>query len=359
LAAPWTLLFYIQRALLISLYKGLPLWRFVQCAFLKVILRTFTGRQMQYISAPTRQTYTSWVRRKLSNAQGDAAVEQRLSVDVEPLTDPRSALLWLGNRRKANKVVLFFHGGGYVAPMLPGHLEWCWRTYVCAGMDTNTETAVAMLEYTLCPEAQFPIQLRQGVDALNHLLESGFRPSNIIVGGDSAGGNLAAQLMSHLCQPIPLIPLVMMDEPLAGFFLVSPWLSNKTTDESFVQNAWVDMLSAETVAKANIYYLGLSAVTDTPAESQKTAFPIDGDLAYMQQMSSVAKAVYITAGNEEVMRDQAIRYASEIQQACPSLKVRLDLWERVAHDFILLEGKDGTTGQCMQAMKHWYKQLMG
>lgn len=313
---------------------------------------------MQYLSASTRNTYETWVRRKLARSPGDPAARERLNVEIEPLIDQRSALLWLGNRRKAKKVVLFFHGGGYVAPMLPGHVEWCWRAYIKAGVESDTETAVAILEYTLCPEAQYPIQLRQAVDALTHLLESGIRPRDIVFGGDSAGGNLAAQLLGHLCDPIPLIPIIMLDEPLGGMFLVSPWLSNKRTDESFTQNGWIDMLSAETVAKSNIYYLGLSAVTDNPAESQKVAFPIDRDLTYMRRMSTMVKKVYITAGMEEVFRDQAIRYASEVQQANPNLKVKFDLLKKMAHDFILLEGEDQTTGKCMLAMQSWYRELI-
>jgi acetyl esterase/lipase len=313
---------------------------------------------MQYLSASTRRTYVSWIERKASKTRRDASAQARLKVDIEPLVDKRSALLWLGDRRRAKKIVLFFHGGGYVAPMLPGHLEWCWRTYVRAGIETGMETAVAMLEYTLCPEAHYPVQLRQAVDALSHLLEAGVRPRDIVIGGDSAGGNLAAQLVSHLCEPMSLTPMVMLDEPLAGMFLVSPWLSNKRTDESFRQKGWIDLLSAETVAKSNIYYLGLSAVTDEPVESQRVAFPIDRDLDYLRRMSSVVKRIYVTAGSEEVFRDQAVRYASEAQQADRKVVVKMDLWQRMAHDFILLEGQEGVTGECMLAMKAWYEGVV-
>ncbi|KAG8407073.1 hypothetical protein J3458_020567 [Metarhizium acridum] len=107
-----------------------------------------------------------------------------------------------------------------------------------------------------------------------------------------------------------------------------------------------------------MYYLGLSAVTDCPAKSQMAAFPIDRDLAYMHRIPLVVKTAYITAGNEEVLRDQVIRYASEVQQANPSFKLRMDLQERMAHDFILLEGQNRTTGKCMLAMRQWYKGLL-
>ncbi|OAA43699.1 alpha/beta hydrolase fold protein [Metarhizium rileyi] len=205
---------------------------------------------------------------------------------------------------------------------------------------------------------QYPIQLRQAVEALTHLLDSGFHPGDIIVGGDSSGGHLAAQLVSHLCEAIPLIPPIKLDEPLAGMFLVSPRLSNKTTDESFVRNAWVDMISAETVAKSNIYYMGLSAVTDRPAESQMVAFSIDRDLAYMRRIPAVVRTAYITAGKEEVLCDQALRYACEVQQANPRFTLQMDLQEQMAHDFILLEGQNETTGRCMVAMKKWFQGVI-
>lgn len=313
---------------------------------------------MQYLSPSTRQTYQTWVKQKFSKSRRDVTVRERLQIDIEPLIDERSALLWLGDRQKAKKIVLFLHGGGYVAPLQPGHLEWCWRTYVAGGIEAGVETAVAVLEYTLCPEAQYPVQLRQGVDALTHILESGVQPRDITIGGDSAGGNLTAQIISHLCDPTPLIPIIMLQEPLAGAFLVSPWLSNKRTDGSYMQNGWIDMLSAETVSKSNIYYLGLSSVTDEPAEAQEVAFPLDRDLEYLRQMSTVVKQTYITAGTEEVFLNQALRYASEVQTVNPHMKVKLDIQSKMAHDFILLEGQHRTTGKCMQAMKSWYQNLI-
>ncbi|KAK2612699.1 hypothetical protein QQS21_001316 [Conoideocrella luteorostrata] len=357
---PWTLLYYVSTFLVISTYRGLPIRRYLTCAFLKVILLKFTSRQIQYLSAPTRKVYQKWIRRKNARAGEPEAslVRGRLSDDVEPLRDGRSALLWVGNRHAAKKFVLFFHGGGYVAPMLPGHLEWCWRSYVEAGVETGIETAVAVLEYTLCPEAQYPVQLGQAVDAFSHLLESGIQPQNLIIGGDSAGGNLAAQLIGHLCDHTPPIAPVNLQRPLAGVFLVSPWLSDKFADESFMENDHIDMLSKGLEKRHRVYYLGLLSVEHSLSTSHVRAFPVDGDLSYLKNMSRVVKEMYVTAGNEEVFRDQVVRYGSEVSQANPSLKVRLDIQKDMAHDFILLEGQDRVNGPCIREMKMWAKMVI-
>ncbi|KAF5241848.1 hypothetical protein FANTH_8964 [Fusarium anthophilum] len=112
----------------------------------------------------------------------------RLVYDREVLEDGKSSLLWIGDRKQAKKVVLFFHGGGFAAPMTTGHLDWCWRAYVLSGIEKGVEAAVAVLEYTLIPEARYPVQLRQAASGLAHLLHKGISPQDIIIGGDSAGG---------------------------------------------------------------------------------------------------------------------------------------------------------------------------
>ena len=104
----------------------------------------------------------------------------------------------------------------------------------------------------LAPEHPFPKQLRQTIAAIQHLLDSGVSPSNIIIGGDSAGGNLALQLASQLLHPHPSLPTLhlpshastetdtnssgVFPEPFGGMLLISPWLEYNADAPSFVRN---------------------------------------------------------------------------------------------------------------------------
>ena len=344
------------RSLLISLARGLPIRRYLSCAVVRVFLDTFTPRQIQYLSPSTKKTYETWIERKVSKAEkvGNAEIIGKLQGDIEPLEDGNSSLLWLGDRHKAKMVVLFLHGGGYISPMLPGHLEWCWRTYIAAGMETNVEVAVAVLQYTLCPEARYPVQLRQAVDGLSHLLVSGFHPEDIVVGGDSAGGNLTAQLLCHLAQPHPVVRKVELSQPLAGSFLVSPWLSRLTSHASYSENGWIEMLSGPIMDRCAEALLGSEAAQQSYAD---LAFPLDAESSRLSGLNNVVSQLYVTAGDQEVFRDQIIAFVHRVRELNLTLKVQFDFQQKCAHDFILYEGQDERSGECMEAMKLWMTDL--
>ncbi|RSL47818.1 hypothetical protein CEP54_013230 [Fusarium duplospermum] len=305
------------------------------------------------MSLSTKEAYKSWIEESTTKAKKFENTEaiERLSYDLEPLEDGHSSLLWIGNRRKAKKTILFFHGGGYIAALLSGHLEWCWRAYVAAGVEMNTEVAVAVLQYTLCPEARYPVQLRQAASALMHLLSKGVRPRDIIIGGDSAGGNLTAQLLTHLLEPHPTVPKVVLSEPLLGAFLVSPWLSRQTNHASFTENSWIDMLSGPTVDKCSRELLGPTRTDDNHDKSAMLAFPLDGDKRHLGGMESSLRELYVTVGSHEVFRDQVAEFVHEVQQSNPGLHVRFTMHSRQAHDFILLEAQQERDGECILEMK--------
>jgi acetyl esterase/lipase len=359
LAAPWQIFASVFRSLLIAWTRGIPARLFLVCAVIKVVLETFSPRQIQYLSLSTKEAYKSWIRRRIAKAKklGDPTAAPRLRYDWQPLDDGHSSLLWIGNRREAKKVVLFLHGGGYICPLLPGHLEWCWRAYVAAGIEMKTEVAVAVLEYTLCPEARYPVQLRQAASALAYLLSQKFRPQDIVIGGDSAGANLTAQLLCHLIEPHPAVREVILSEPLLGAFLVSPWVTRCTNDASFTENTWIDMLSNPTVNKSTRELLGPD-IDDTHRTSTSLAFPLDRDKSCLEGMTSILKRIYVSVGAHEVFRDQGIALVREIRYLNPKLNVHFDMQTRQAHDFILLEGQEERDGECIQRMKGWTKDLL-
>ena len=80
-------------------------------------------------------------------------------------------------------VMLYLHGGGYVLGGLESHDD------VCAEISDGADIAVVGVNYRLAPEHPFPAAFNDAWAVLQHL--SG-RYDKIIVGGDSAGGNLSA-----------------------------------------------------------------------------------------------------------------------------------------------------------------------
>jgi acetyl esterase/lipase len=91
---------------------------------------------------------------------------------------------WIGSSR-AKKVVVYFHGGGYVLPCGPGHLVWLDDLQNSLGPNVS----ILLLAYDLAPEHPYPAQLKQAVELLRYLVETeGRSPSDLVIGGDSAGG---------------------------------------------------------------------------------------------------------------------------------------------------------------------------
>jgi acetyl esterase/lipase len=322
---------------------------------------------------PTIAAYTTWLTRRQSRAAAKsrrdasdteaAFLASRLKLDTEPLPDGRSSILWIGDRHKATKFVLFFHGGGYIAPAMPGHMEWCARAYLlaspaAAGVDKGEEVAIAVLQYTLCPHGHYPTQLQQAADAMAHLFASGrVTPGNLVIGGDSAGGNLTAQVLGHLVRPHPAAREVVLREPLAGAFLVSPWVSGRPSDwASMDRNAGIDMISGKLRSWA---LEGEDHQAEAREKKNGWAMPMDLEDAegWFRGLDRVVKEVYVTAGEQEVLLDQGVAFAETVRRGNPGTNVQLEVMKDEAHDWILLEGEKGTDGDATRRMRKWFESV--
>ncbi|GAB2652403.1 alpha/beta hydrolase [Saccharopolyspora gloriosae] len=92
-------------------------------------------------------------------------------------------------------LLVFFHGGGWVIGDLDSHDDLCRYFAKTAGV------RVLSVDYRLAPEARFPAAFDDALAAFRYAVdkagELGTRPDLIAVGGDSAGGNLAAAVSYH------------------------------------------------------------------------------------------------------------------------------------------------------------------
>ncbi|KHN98711.1 Alpha/beta hydrolase fold-3 [Metarhizium album ARSEF 1941] len=361
---PLRMALYILRIVFFSARRRFNIKHYVFCAIVNVVFTTFNDREIQIYSRPTVDAYYSWVNSKLART-GEAALRQRLVHEIQPLGQTGGSLVWVGNRRRASKVVLFLHGGGYVAPALRGHYEWCWNAYVLAGREAGVEVAVACLQYTLLNHGRFPVPLVQAAEALGSILDSGVGPSDVYVGGDSAGGNLAMQVVSHALHPYPGIrPLrPQLSEPLAGVFLVSPWLSNNVSSGSFKKNDGNDMISigAVDVLGAALYGEDLvrehksAVLAGDMSAANPYMTPLDTSEDWLDGIGRVVSRLYLTVGKNEVLYDHGVALVSLLRRRDATCKIRLDESEREAHDFILIENIFEKPGDATARMKAWFK----
>ena len=92
----------------------------------------------------------------------------------------------------ATAPVLYLHGGGFCL----GGLRSC--DHICRRLATESGVVVVSVEYRLAPEHPYPVPLQDSEDALDWLLRQGWQDEQLVIAGDSAGGNLAAALSLRL-----------------------------------------------------------------------------------------------------------------------------------------------------------------
>lgn len=114
---------------------------------------------------------------------------------------------------KQSAIFLFFHGGGWVTGSIDSY------TKICMHMSEITNSIVVSTEYRLAPEHQFPTALNDCVAVCQYLLEQssllGYHLKDLVLIGDSAGGNLAAAVSLYLRDhSLPIIPRQILLYPL-------------------------------------------------------------------------------------------------------------------------------------------------
>ncbi|KAM3547245.1 hypothetical protein MY1884_009649 [Beauveria asiatica] len=131
---------------------------------------------------------------------------------------------WVGNKNATN-VFIWYHGGGFCLPANIGYFKFFERLLKEINA-SGGDLCVFAVTYTLAPHGRYPVQLTQSVEALRHVVEhTGRSPGNVLLGGDSAGGNLVFGVLSHLAHPHPSIAPLRLPKPLAGAAAIAPWVS--------------------------------------------------------------------------------------------------------------------------------------
>jgi len=202
------------------------------------------------------------------------------------------------------KVILYLHGGGYVAGSIITHQD------LGARIAKASNTRILIIDYRRAPEHPFPAALEDAVTAYHWLTSAGgLAPENIVIAGDSAGGGLtAATLVKLRDDGIPL--------PAAAVML-SPWTDLARTGNSVQLKAAEDpfLTPAELEFDANLY------IKDNNAKNPLIS-PLYADLAGLPPL-------LIQVGTAEILLDDAIRLAERAKAV--GVDVTLDIWPDMVH----------------------------
>jgi monoterpene epsilon-lactone hydrolase len=215
--------------------------------------------------------------------------------------------------------VLYFHGGGY---------SFYPRAYAnfIALITLAAKCRTFALDYRLSPEHRFPAQLEDALHAYRWLLEDGTDPDNLIIAGDSAGGNLTlALLLAARDSKLPLPALAVAFSPPTDFEAEFPAKSKFDWIEKRMLEQWADWFC------------------DATERRNPLVSPIRADLRGLPP-------IYIQAGRAEILYPsiQAFADRAHEQQA----DVILESWEDMTHDFQIFGLDSPPSAEALRRLGH-------
>lgn len=241
----------------------------------------------------------------------------------------------------------------------PGHIKFLQQ---CVA-NVKRPLSIAILEYTLTTQSPWPAQLQSAISGTKFLLND-YPASRIILGGDSAGGHLILSLLSHILQPeaspCSANPLTLT-EPLAGAFLISPWVTTATSAPSYTRLAERDHLTVGRVDR----FTNLLVAWDQPpslAEMEKDPFlsPLNAPQGWWEDLGSVVKKLQIAVGTWEIFFDDNVGMARHLLREAKGADVYFAECEAAIHSGSVVDATLGIKDSTMsRAIWQWLNDALG
>jgi acetyl esterase len=239
-----------------------------------------------------------------------------------------------GEGSSQRPVLVYFHGGGWVIGDLDTHDTLCRQLALASGC------VVVSVDYRMGPEHPFPAAVDDACAATRWVAAQaaalGLDATRLAVGGDSAGGNLAA-----------VVSLALRGElPLAFQLLIYPATDQHRTHESHRRNAQGYLLTADTMTWFHDHY-----ITDPAHDDDWRASPLRHP-----DLSRLPPALVLTAGYDP-LRDEGMAYAQRLSES--GVWATLVSFERQIHGFMpmgrVIDEANEAVALCADALKRALK----
>ena len=234
--------------------------------------------------------------------------------------------------------LVYFHGGGWAIGDLDTHDS------LCRSLANAAACAVFSVDYRLAPEAPFPAAVEDCIAAARFVFEDaqalGVDPARIAVGGDSAGGNLAAVVALHARDA--------GGPPLAFQLLIYPATDQRFGFASHERNGKGYLLTRESIEFFRRCYL--------PDPRQWTDWRASPLLA--KDHSALPPALVLTAGYDPLL-DEGRAYAEKLRGA--GVPVAYREYPDMVHGFILFGGAldtaNAAVAECAGALRAAFEKV--
>lgn len=215
----------------------------------------------------------------------------------------------------AGQAVLYLHGGAFVAGSRHSYRAMAGR------IAKRTGATVFVADYPKLQQAPFPAAPHAVLAAWDHLLDQGWEPHQIVIAGDSAGGNLVFGLFATVLQ---------RGQRPACVVAFSPWTDLTLSGDSIQTNAKSDpLLPTSRMVEAVELYL------DGADPSHPLASPLFADFPN-------PSPTLIQVGATEALLSDAQRMADK-------LGATLDVWDHVPHVWQIFDGRLPEANAAMRA----------
>ena len=195
--------------------------------------------------------------------------------------------------------LVFYHGGGWVIGDLDTH------DGLCRHLANRSGGVVVAVDYRLAPEDPFPAAVDDAIDAFTYVAAQastlGLDPHRIAVGGDSAGGNLAAVLAMQTSGDLLQGELSVAP---SFQFLLYPWVDMSGDSDSIRRFGKGLILTEDTMR----FFRNAYVPKDAESQALKTSPMLCED------MSSTPDTLVVTA-EYDVLRDEGLAFVEKLQQA--------------------------------------------
>ncbi|WP_136715230.1 alpha/beta hydrolase [Halorientalis salina] len=258
-------------------------------------------------------------------------VEEVQNFEIQGPAEALPVRLYLPDASGPHPVLVFYHGGGFVVGSLDTH------DALARGLTNAAECAVLSVDYRLAPEHPFPAAVEDAYAAVEWVREYGdtvgLDPERIAVGGDSAGGNLAAATT-----------LAVRDRggpALAHQTLIYPAVSSPVLGEfdSYEENAEGYFLERRSME----WFVEQYITTESDVRNEYFAPLLARDL------SSVPPATVVTAGFDP-LRDEGRAYADRLRE--DGIDVEHHSYEDMIHGFASMLGAVDAAEDAVERMGH-------
>lgn len=234
-----------------------------------------------------------------------------------------AAWMCLERPHKRRRAILYCHGGGYTS----GNLGY--SKVLASKLTQRTGYDVLAFEYRLAPEFPYPAAIDDGERVWDHLMYLGYGARDIVIAGDSAGGNLALALCLRLKAKHRMLP--------GAILLMSPWTDMTLSGISYEQRRKFDpILSLEYIQAVIKAYAGdndLTSPTLSPLFGNFEGFP----------------PTLIQVGTHEILYSDSERLRDRMLEA--GVSCRLEVWDDMWHVFQMFPLKKASCA--MDSMAHF------